>query len=108
MLLLADFIIAGFARIATNPKAYSYPGSNDDVFAFARQLRASAFTHHVVPGTAHWERFENLCRTHGIVGSDQSDAYLAAFALEQDAELVTADREFRRFPGLRVLLLEAP
>ena len=30
-----------------------------------------------------------------------SDAYHAALALEHGAELLTADRDFARFPGLR-------
>jgi hypothetical protein len=29
------------------------------------------------------------------------DAYLAAFAIEHDAEWYSADRRFARFPGLR-------
>jgi len=34
-----------------------------------------------------------------------SDAHLAALALENDATLVTCDRDFLRFPGLKVHLL---
>ncbi|MGH8592092.1 MAG: PIN domain-containing protein [Gammaproteobacteria bacterium] len=36
-------------------------------------------------------------------GNDINDAYLAALALEHDAVLVTADRGFARFSGLRIL-----
>jgi uncharacterized protein len=32
-----------------------------------------------------------------------SDAHLAALTLEYDATLYTADRDFRRFAGLRVI-----
>ncbi|MBM3813601.1 MAG: type II toxin-antitoxin system VapC family toxin [Acidimicrobiia bacterium] len=31
-----------------------------------------------------------------------SDAWLAALALETGSELVTTDRDFTRFPGLRM------
>ena len=36
-----------------------------------------------------------------------TDAYLAAFAIAGGARLVTFDRDFRRFVGLDLLLLEA-
>jgi predicted nucleic acid-binding protein len=39
----------------------------------------------------------------GIKGPDITDAYLAAFAIENDATFVTFDRGFTRFQGLRVL-----
>ena len=29
------------------------------------------------------------------------DAYLAALAIEHGCEVITGDRDFRRFPGLR-------
>jgi len=47
-----------------------------------------------------WQRLtENL----GLSGNDINDAYLAALALTHDLTLVTANRGFARFPGLRVL-----
>jgi toxin-antitoxin system PIN domain toxin len=36
-----------------------------------------------------------------------TDAYLAAFAVASRMRLVSFDRDFRRFPGLELLLLEA-
>lgn len=105
-LLLPDFVLAGFVRIATNRRAYPNPGSNDAAFRFADQLRESRMTRLIAPGPSHWRRFESLCRSLSITGADQSDAYLAAFALEHDGTLVTADRGFRRFTGLRIRLIE--
>lgn len=37
----------------------------------------------------------------GLRGSDTTDAYLAALALEHGCEWSTTDRGFSRFPGLR-------
>jgi predicted nucleic acid-binding protein len=42
-----------------------------------------------------------LCRELGLRGNLVPDAYLAALALEQRAELVTFDRGFGRYPRLR-------
>ena len=93
-------------RIATNRRAYPNPGSIDAAFRFADQLRDGRTTRLIAPGQSHWRRFESLCRSLSITGADQSDAYLAAFALEHDGTLVTADRGFRRFTDLHVRLIE--
>jgi hypothetical protein len=38
-----------------------------------------------------------------LTGNDVPDAYLAALAVDHEATLVSLDRGFRRFPGLRLL-----
>lgn len=48
-----------------------------------------------------WTIFQNLVTSVGIRGSDTTDAYLAALAMEHDCEWWTTDRGFRRFPNLR-------
>jgi predicted nucleic acid-binding protein len=40
---------------------------------------------------------------HRITGNLVSDAHLAAIALENDATLYTADRDFARFSAWRVI-----
>jgi hypothetical protein len=52
-------------------------------------------------GSTHWSRFSEFCRHLQLRGNLLSDAYLAALALEQGAELITFDRGFGRHPGLR-------
>ena len=42
-----------------------------------------------------------VCRQSDAGGKLIPDAYLAALALEHGCEVVTADKDFRRFPGLR-------
>jgi predicted nucleic acid-binding protein len=37
----------------------------------------------------------------GVAGNLTSDAHLAALAIEHQAELVSTDADFARFPGLR-------
>jgi predicted nucleic acid-binding protein len=53
------------------------------------------------PGPRHWGLFVRLCRESGAEGDLVPDAYLAALAIEGGCELVTTDRDFARFRGLR-------
>ena len=59
------------------------------------------FTVSVAPGPRHWEIFEGLVVGHGISGSDSTDAYLAALAMEHGCEWWSTDEGFARFDRLR-------
>jgi len=58
------------------------------------------------PGAIHWDIFRTLVLESGVSGPHVSDAYLAAFAIENNATFVTFDRGFRRFEGLKLQVLE--
>lgn len=98
---VADVVLSGFVRVATHPRIFDPPASLDEAFAFARALRGAPTAVLVAPGPRHWDLFEKLCRDGGARGNLVSDAYLAALAIESGSELVTTDRDFARFPGLR-------
>jgi predicted nucleic acid-binding protein len=53
------------------------------------------------PGPRHWGIFVTLAREVEARGNLLADAYLAALILESGCTLVTSDRDFARFPGLR-------
>jgi uncharacterized protein len=55
----------------------------------------------VNPTERHWEIFGDLV-VKGQASSVISDAHLATFAIELGAILATTDRDFTRFPGLRI------
>jgi len=77
------------------------PAPIESALAFAEALRGQPNALPLAPGPRHWGVFERLCRDAGVRGNLVPDAYLAALAIEHGAELVTADRDFERFPGLR-------
>lgn len=54
-------------------------------------------------GYRYWSILRSLLIAGNIRGPLVSDAHLAALAIEHDATLYTADRDFRRFTGLRVI-----
>lgn len=97
---VSDVVLAAVVRIGTNPRLFQPALTADEVFAFVDALRAPP-TGTVAPGERHWTIFRDLVLGLGIRGSDTTDAYLAALAIESRCEWWTTDRGFARFPGLR-------
>lgn len=98
---LAEIVLSGFIRVSTHPRIFSPPASIERAFEFADALRAQPAAVPVAPGERHWETYRRLCISVGAKGNLAADAYLAALAIESGCELVTTDRDFARFPGLR-------
>lgn len=88
-------------RITTHPRIFRPPSPTEHVLGFIDQLRMQPHCLTVQPGERHWDIFVELCRKGNARGALVSDAYLAATAIEMGAELVTVDRGFGRWPGLR-------
>jgi toxin-antitoxin system PIN domain toxin len=98
---LSDIVLSGFLRIVTHPRIYDPPSSVEVALAFVEELRSQPNCLIIEIGTRHWHIFTKLCRQVNARGNAIPDAYLAALAIESGSELVTADRGFARFPGLR-------
>jgi hypothetical protein len=96
-----DLVWASFVRIATNRRVFTVPSPLGEAFDFLRAVRSQP--HHIAltPGPHHLQVFEQLCRESDASGDLAADAYLAALAVEQAADLISLDRDFARFPGLR-------
>lgn len=101
--IVPDFVATSFVRIVTDQRILPRPLSSDEAFDVVDRLVESPRVV-LVPGSAAvWSRFRDLTTGLGLTGSDVRDASLAAVALHMNATVVTADRGFRRFPGLRVI-----
>jgi len=98
---VSEVVLSGFIRIATNPRIMRIPSTFDEAFGFAAELRELPNAVILSPGPRHWGIFERLCRDAGATGNLVPDAYLAALAIEHGAEVITADRDFARFGGVR-------
>jgi uncharacterized protein len=98
---VSDHVLAGFLRIVTHPRIFDPPTRLDQALLFvqAHRLRANAVP--VAPGARHWDIFTRLCLAAGAKGNLVPDAWLAALAIENGCELVSTDRDFARFEGLR-------
>jgi toxin-antitoxin system PIN domain toxin len=97
---LSDIALAGVVRLATNSRVFVRPDPTAAVLDYVEAL-LDAPGELVRTGPSHWTRFSELCREYQLRGNAVPDAYLAAVALEQRAELITFDRGFGRFRRLR-------
>ena len=98
---VSDLVLSRFLRIATHPRGMTTPAPMESALAFAEALRSQPNAVPLGPGPRHWGIFERLCRDGGVRGNLVPDAYIAALAIEHGAELITTDRDFARFDGLR-------
>lgn len=98
---LADAVLSGVLRVLTHPRALNPPDPIEAALEYVEALRAQPLAVRVAPGERHWAIFTRLCREANAKGNLVPDAYLAALAIESGAELVTTDRDFARFRGLR-------
>jgi toxin-antitoxin system PIN domain toxin len=98
---LCDATLTGFLRIVTNGRIFEKPTPLKVAIEVIEELREQPGAIHLSPGPRHWSLFTGLCSAVGARGNDIPDAYLAALAIESGSELITADRGFGRFPGLR-------
>jgi toxin-antitoxin system PIN domain toxin len=76
-------------------------GKREPALEFVEALRAQPNCVLLAPCERHWPILARLCRDGAARGNLVPDAYLAAIAIESGSELVTADRDFTRFPGLK-------
>lgn len=72
-----------------------------EAFAFLDVLLARPSVLVLREGDRHWPLLRRLSEAAKVKGSLFGDAYLAALAVEHGCELVSADRDFGRFPVLR-------
>ncbi|HTR20215.1 MAG TPA: type II toxin-antitoxin system VapC family toxin [Gemmatimonadales bacterium] len=98
---VSDHVLSGFLRVVTHPRVFHPPTPLDAAIAFTERFRGQPNAVPVAPDARHWDLFTRLCRDAGARGNLIPDAWLAALAIESGSELVTTDRDYARFTGLR-------
>ena len=98
---IPDIVLLGLVRVSTNPRAWAAPSSLEEVLAFADELRHLPTYRQLHASPHHWPIFATFSRISGSRPDDFTDNCLAALAMENEAELISADKGFARFPGLR-------
>jgi toxin-antitoxin system PIN domain toxin len=91
-----------FLRIATNPRVFDRPLSLSEAEAAISSWLAQPAAGILEPGERHCDILRGLVRQGQATGPLVMDAVLAAIALEHGATLCTTDRDFSRFPGIKL------
>ena len=105
---LSWLTLMAFLRITTNPKLFERPLSSREAMDIIREVTAAPSVTILHPGRRHLSILDRLLTETGVRGPLVMDAHLAALAIENQATLCTTDRDFNRFPGLRLHFPLAP
>lgn len=105
---LAWVALLGFLRISTRAGILPNPLPVEDALSVVEAWMGAPAAVTVAPTGRHLGVLSGLLRDRGTGGNHTTDAHLAALAVEHGATLVSFDRDFARFPGLRWLVPGAP
>jgi len=105
-LRLFPTIDTGFLRVVTHPKLFAPPSTVAEASHFLRVLWEAPSVETTLWTATNRERWLSLCAELSLCGNDCNDALLAAVALDRGLRMVTFDKGFRRFPNLKLKLLQ--
>lgn len=100
----AWLVLIAFLRIATNERILPRPLSVGDAADQVDAWLASPAATIVDPLPHHARVWTDLLGAAGAGGNPVNDAHLAALAMEHRATIVSFDRDFQRFAGVRLLV----
>ena len=97
--------LAAAVRVLTNDRIWAQVPTVDEATASVSDLVDGAQISITGSSPGAWPAFTAFVASGQLTHRDVPDALLAAQARSMDAELVTFDRGFRDYPGLRVQIL---
>jgi toxin-antitoxin system PIN domain toxin len=100
---LAWSVMLGFVRLTTSPRVVRSPLDPGQAIDYLDRWLAHPVVTIVEPTLRHTAVLRDLLAGTGTGGNLVADAHLAALAIEHGATLCSADRDFGRFPGLRLM-----
>ncbi|MEJ7892090.1 MAG: type II toxin-antitoxin system VapC family toxin [Solirubrobacteraceae bacterium] len=95
-----------FLRVSTSPVALAQPLGVEDASDFLEGWLGRPQVVLLEPTPRHLPLLRSLLASVGTAGNLVNDAHLAALALEYDATVISFDRDFGRFAGVRWRLPE--
>lgn len=93
--------ILAFLRLSTHPRALRRPISIELAWSVVQGWLGRSNVQIPVPTERHEEILGRLLARGKATGNHTTDAHLATLAIEWGAELLSADRDFARYEGLR-------
>lgn len=100
-----DMVWVGFVRLVTNSRVVTTPATFEQAWAFTEAVAAQPTYLTFSSDPAVLAGFAQLGGEASARGDLVTDAYIAACAKAYAATVVTFDRDFRKFDGLRVMEL---
>jgi toxin-antitoxin system PIN domain toxin len=95
-------VVYEFVRVVTHPRVFAPPSPLDAVLRDLESLLASPSLTMLGEGHTHGRQMVEQMRKGAVSGNLAHDAHIAALVVEHGVtELLTADRDFARFPGVR-------
>lgn len=94
-------VLTGFLRIATHPGIMARPLTVIQALDNMNRWLEHEDTVVLEATPRHASIVGRLLLGAGVAGNLVSDAHLAAMAIEHDAEMLSFDKDFGRFTGLR-------
>lgn len=98
---LAWVVLLAFIRIGTSPTIFPSPLTVDQAIGQVEAWLGAPAAVVAQPTARHGGVLCGLLRESGTAGNLTTDAHLAALAIEHGAEIVSYDRDFARFAGVR-------
>jgi uncharacterized protein len=93
--------VLAFLRISTHSRALERPLELAIAWSVVSGWLSRPNVRTPVPTEAHADRLAEMLVSGRATADHTSDAHLAALAIEWGLVLVSADRDFARYPGLR-------
>jgi len=98
---IALVTLLAFIRIATHPQVFARPMQVRDAVDGVREWLSLPIVSIAEPATSHWHALAVTASNAQVRGADVMDAHLATLAMQSGATLVTTDKGFARFDGLK-------
>ena len=96
-------VTQAFIRIGTNPRIHTPPFDLEQSIRTVSGWLKQPNVVVIEPTPRYWGIFGGLLLETRTTGPKVTDAALAALAIDHGAVLCSTDRDFRRFPGLKLL-----
>lgn len=101
-------VILAFLRIATSSRVFNTPLTAPEATAYVEDWLRQPAAVVISPTSRHLAILGGLLAQTGGAGNLITDAHLAALAVEHGARIASFDRDFLRFPGIRLTIPTAP
>lgn len=92
--------VLAFVRVSTHPRALAQPLDVSTAYSVVEGWLSRPNVTTPGPTARHRAVYGRMLREASASGNHATDAHLAALAIEWGLQMVTADRDFARYPGL--------